>query len=279
MHSFFIKQYTDNGFDLSEAQNEINFVLDIVFGYSAKDFIMGKKLSDEENFRLNEIIKMRIKTRRPIQQITGSAFFYGRKFYVNEHTLIPRPETEILVSEVLKKISAFKRNKKISVLDIGTGTGCIPITLAIENSEIALHSVDISREALKIAQENAVLHGVQNRIKFIWSDLFSNLSEKYDIIVSNPPYIPISEKEFLQEEVKNYDPAIALFANDKNGIEFYEKIINSAANYLLENGQLCFEIGIKQSELVKNLLIKHKYKNIEIIKDLDNIDRVILAEK
>ncbi len=274
--SFFIQQYLENGFDKKEAQSEIDFVLDILFDYKAKDFILGKKLSDKEFLHLKKIISERIKTKRPIQQITGNSFFLGRKFYVNEHTLIPRPETEILVTEVLK---LSKKITRPLILDIGTGTGCIPITLALENPQIIAHSVDISKEAIEVAQKNSALHKTGNRIKIFNSNLFQNVTEKYNIIVSNPPYIPVKEKPFLQSEVRDFDPAIALFTNDDKGIEFYEKIIDSADDFLLQDGSLCFEIGINQSKDIKEMLNKKGYINIKTIKDLNNTDRIVIAQK
>lgn len=275
-NSSFIQQYLDNGFDIYEAKSEIAFAIDILFGYTPKDFIMGKELSEKENGKLNKIITERTKTKRPIQQIIGSAFFYGRKFYVNKYTLIPRPETEILVSEVIK---LSKQIKFPTVLDIGTGTGCIPITLCLENPQIKAHSVDISSEALSVANKNINLHNINSRVTSFQSDLFENITEKYNIIVSNPPYIPKRDKPSLQIEVRDYEPELALFTNDDKGIEFYEKIISSTKEFLEKDGFLCFEIGINQSILITDLLEHNEFNNIKIIKDLNEIDRVIIAQK
>ena len=275
-NSSLIQQYLDNNFDIYEAKNEIAFALDILFGYTPKDFIMGKKLSKKEEKALNKIINERTKTKRPIQQIIGSAFFYGRKFYVNKYTLIPRPETEILVSEVIKLSKQIKFPK---VLDIGTGTGCIPIILCLENPTIKAHSVDISPEALSVANKNIFLHNINNRVTIFQSDLFEKINEKYNIIVSNPPYIPKKDKASLQIEVRDYDPELALFTNDDKGIEFYEKIISSAEKFLEKDGFLCFEIGIYQSPIISILLKSNGYNNIKVIKDLNKIDRVIIAQK
>ena len=274
--SFFIQQYLEKGFDIYEAKSEIYFAIDTLFGYREKDFILGKKLSEEQINKLQKIVNERLDTRRPIQQIIGSAYFYGRKFIVNEHTLIPRPETEILIKEVLE---LAKTNKIMKILDIGTGSGCIPITLALENDKITAHSVDISENALKIAKQNANFYKVINRIKFFKSNIFENINDKYNIIVSNPPYIPICDKEGLQSEVRDFEPSIALFANDKNGIEFYEKIINSANEFLLPNGYICFELGENQDEIVKKLFKNANYNNIKSIKDLNQKDRIIIGKK
>ncbi len=272
----FIKYYTDNNFLFDEAKSEVDFIIQMLFNFTSKDFILGRSLEQWQIDKIEKIIKERVNSRRPIQQIIGSAFFYGRRFFVNEYTLIPRPETEILVSEVLKIIEDINNPK---ILDIGTGTGCIPITLAIENKNINAHSVDISKEAIEMAEKNALLHNVYEKIKFIESDLFSKIKEKYNVIVSNPPYIPIKDKDSLQYEVKNYDPSLALFANDEEGIEYYQKIITNANKYIFDDGFLCFEIGQNQGKLVSDLLKDNGYRNIKIVKDLNSLDRVIVSQK
>ncbi len=272
----FIDLYLKDGFIFEDAKNEIDFVLETLFNYTYKDFLLGKTLSQNQIAKTEKIIKERIKTRRPIQQITGQAFFYNRRFLVNESTLIPRPETELLVSEVLK-LSQNIENPKI--LDIGTGSGCIPITLCLENSKITAHSVDILSSAIETAKKNALLHNVYEKIRFFKSDLFENIEEKYDIIVSNPPYIPLKEKENLQVEVKDFDPPEALFTNDEYGIEYYEKIITESHDYLSDNGYLAFELGVNQCKLVEKILKANKYRNINIIKDFNNINRVIISRK
>lgn len=272
----FLKIYTDNGFSYNEAKSEIDFALFILFNLTPKDFLLGKTLGQNEISELNKIFLERNIKRKPLQQILGKACFYNRIFIVDENTLIPRPETELLVNEVLKLSEEIKSPK---ILDIGTGTGCIPITLVLENSSINAHSVDISPKALEIAEKNSNYHNTTGKVKFIQSDLFQNITEKYDIIVSNPPYIPIKYINTLEDEVKNYDPKLALFAYDENGIEFYEKIITSCQNYLKDNGYLCFELGINQSNLVKNILEKQNFKNIKIIKDFNSIDRIIIGQK
>lgn len=272
----FIKYYTDNNFLFDEAKSEVDFIIQMLFNFTSKDFILGRSLEQWQIDKIEKIIKERVNSRRPIQQIIGSAFFYGRRFFVNEYTLIPRPETEILVSEVLKIIEDINNPK---ILDIGTGTGCIPITLAIENKNINAHSVDISKEAIEMAEKNALLHNVYEKIKFIESDLFSKIKEKYNVIVSNPPYIPIKDKDSLQYEVKNYDPSLALFAKDEEGIEYYQKIITNANKYIFDDGFLCFEIGQNQGKLVSDLLKDNGYRNIKIVKDLNSLDRVIVSQK
>lgn len=272
----FINTYLKNGFSFDEAKSEVDFALETLFNFTYKDFMLGKALESWQITKLEKVIDERTKTHRPIQQIIGQAYFYGRRFFVDEYTLIPRPETELLVDKVLE-ISKEISNPKI--LDIGTGSGCIPLTLILQNKDITAHAVDISSEALETAKRNSLFHNVLNNISFFKSDLFSNVDEKYDIIVSNPPYIPLKEKENLQIEVKNYDPESALFTKDDLGIEFYDKIVTKAKDYLLPNGFLAFELGINQSALVSDLLQKNNFSSIQIFKDYNSIDRVIISQK
>ena len=272
----FINAYLKNGFSFDEAKSEVDFALETLFNFTYKDFMLGKALESWQITKLEKVFDERTKTHRPIQQIIGQAYFYGRRFFVDEYTLIPRPETELLVDKVLE-ISKEISNPKI--LDIGTGSGCIPLTLILQNKNIIAHAVDISSEALETAKKNALFHNVLNNIHFFKSDLFSNIDEKYDIIVSNPPYIPLSEKENLQIEVKKYDPDLALFTQDDLGIEFYDKIVTKAKDFLLPNGFLAFELGINQAALVSDLLQKHNFSAIQIFKDYNSIDRVIISQK
>ena len=272
----FINTYLKNGFSFDEAKSEVDFALETLFNFTYKDFMLGKSLESWQIAKLEKVLDERTKTHRPIQQIIGQAYFYGRRFFVDEYTLIPRPETELLVDKVLE-ISKKISNPKI--LDIGTGSGCIPLTLILENNNVSVDAVDVSSETLETAKKNALFHNVLNNIHFFKSDLFSNVNDKYDIIVSNPPYIPLKEKENLQVEVKNYDPGLALFTKDDLGIEFYDKIVTKANDYLLPNGFLAFELGINQSALVSDLLQKNNFSSIQIFKDYNSIDRVIISQK
>ena len=194
----------------------------------------------------------------------------GERFLVNENVLIPRPETEILVKECSKLIS-----KDSKVLDIGTGTGCIAIEISkLTGAEV--DAVDISEHAVELAKKNAQKHNVN--CNFYVSDLFCNVKNKYDLIVSNPPYIPISQKDTLSLTVKNFEPDIALFTKDEFGTEFYEKIIKSSVTFLNNGGYLAFELGISQFGHVEKLLKQQDFSNIKFFKDLDNIERVTIAQ-
>ena len=220
----FIDKYLKNGFSFDEAKVEVDFALEVLFNYTYKDFMLGKTIEKWQLAKYDKVLNERLSTHRPLQQIIGQAFFYGRKFFVNEYTLIPRPETELLVAETLKIAQEFDNPK---ILDIGTGTGCIPITLVLENGSISADSVDISLEAIETAEKNALLHNIYEKVKFTQSNIFENVTDKYNIIVSNPPYIPLKDKESLQIEVRDYDPPSALFTSDEHGVEFYKKIIHN----------------------------------------------------
>lgn len=268
--------YLAQGFEKEEAISEIDFVFELVANVTFKDLLMGKSVDEIFEDKILNIIKERTSTKKPIQQILGQAYFMCDKFFVDEYTLIPRPETEILVVECLKLVP---KNDEVRILDIGTGSGCIPVSIAKRASNSVLTSVDICKNALKIARRNAETHNVENKITFKKSDVFSNIDEKFNIIVSNPPYIPITEKLNLQDEVRDFEPENALFAYDEAGIEFYKRIIEESKDYLLLGGYLLFELGINQSTLVKEVMLENNFSNINIIKDLDNIDRVITGQR
>lgn len=272
----FIDKYLKNKFDFEEAVSEVDFALETLFNFTYKDFMLGKKLEKWQLAKITSVIDERVSTRRPIQQIIGQANFCSFHFFVNASTLIPRPETEILVEEALK---IAKENNLTKVLDIGTGSGCIPISMVLKDKNITAHAVDISKDALETAKRNALLHNVYEKIKFYQSDVFDEVEEKFDIIISNPPYIPLKDKDTLQIEVKDYDPPSALFTNDDDGIEFYEEIISNAKAFLLPNGYLIFELGKGQHEKVSALLKMYGFRGIKIIKDLNSIERVIFSQK
>lgn len=272
----FINKYLKNGYTFEDAKNEIDFATDVLFNYEYKDFVLGKTLKPWQLEKLEKIFNERIQTHRPIQQLVGHAYFYGRKFLVDENTLIPRPETELLIQTVLGLAKEIENPK---ILDIGSGTGCIPLTLVMENNNISVDSVDISEKAIETAKKNALFHNVFENVRFIKSDLFENIEGKYNIIVSNPPYIPLKDKESLQVEVRNFDPALALFTKDELGVEFYQKIINQAHNYLFPDGYIAFELGINQDKIVEKMLKDNNFKQIKILNDLNSVPRIITAQK
>lgn len=266
-----VKILTDSGIEPNEANIEVKMLIEHFANYSVKDIIMGKKLDADKLNIVKEKAELRAKTRKPIQHIIGFADFMGEKFIVNPSVLIPRDETEILVR---KAIEIINKNSFKTALDVGTGSGCIACMIA-KHTDCQIIGLDISTDALNTALDNASRLNLFNKAIFRKSNIFSNVKpgESFDIIVSNPPYIPPSQKENIQKEV-SFDPEIALYTKDDKGIEFYEKIINDAKKILNENGYLLFELGIGQAELVKNLM-NNKFSEIEIIKDLAGIERVI----
>ena len=211
----------------------------------------------------------------PIQHITNRKEFMKMTFFVDENVLIPRPDTEILVEEVIKIAKKINARK---ILDLCTGSGAIAISLAKYIDKSNITAVDISDKALNVAKLNAKNNEVEDRITFVESDLFKNLKkEKYDIIVSNPPYIKKEVLKKLDKEVQK-EPKLALDGG-YDGLDFYRKIINKAEEYLKFNGYLCFEIGYDQKEDVENLLKEQeKYINITCKKDLCDNDRVVIAK-
>ncbi len=228
---------------------------------------------------VSSALRRRIKG-EPIQYILGRTEFMGLEFKVTPDVFIPRPETEILVEKTVEIARSSDPGAR-SILDIGTGSGCIAVSLAKFLPNIILTATDISHKAIETAQSNALLNNAADKIKFIYSDLFTSyglLIRSYDIIVSNPPYIPAAEIEELQPEVK-YEPRIALDGG-KDGLDFYRRIIDKAPSYLKENGFLIMEIGFNQGEAIKNIFQKSGYfQIIELIKDYNNIDRVVIAKK
>ena len=212
----------------------------------------------------------------PIQYIIGNQEFMELDFYVNENVLIPQPDTEVLVEEVM---NLAEQREKVKILDIGTGSGCIAISLAknIKNSEI--YAIDISENALEVAKINAKKQKVEKQITFVHSNLFENLEENnFDFIVSNPPYIRTKLIDTLSNEVKA-EPILALDGGE-DGLKYYQEIVKESALYLKENGRLCFEIGYDQKKQVEDLINDSKiYKEIYSKKDFAGQDRIIIARK
>ena len=262
---------------IEEYQAEAKLIVLEKSGLSLEEILLGKKISSKDE--IIALANKRVETKRPIQYLLGFSYFMGEKYIVNENVLIPRDETEILVNEAYELLK--NKKEKLDILDIGVGSGCISCALAkkLKDKEIEILGVDISLDAIKIALDNINKLDLIRKVILRKSDVYSKIREceKFDLIISNPPYIPISEKDNLQNEVQKFEPHLALFAQDENGIDFYEKIIKNAPNFLKKDGYLVFELGINQAKLVKDLLLKD-FKNIKITKDLQGIERVICAQ-
>ena len=211
----------------------------------------------------------------PIQYIIGKAWFMGHEYIVNENVLIPRPETEELVSWIIDELKVEDQKSKVTILDIGTGSGCIPISLAKNISNATIYALDISSEALKTAKTNAELNNVT--IEFIEADILnlSKLPQQFDIIVSNPPYVRALEKEQMQENVLKNEPHVALFVEDNNPLLFYDKISDLAKHHLSKSGQLYFEINQYLGKETIDLLASKGFKNIVLKKDMFGADRMV----
>jgi len=273
-----IKKYSEAGIAKSEAAAEFNLLLKEILGITKKDFFLNsdKKLDikDVENF--NFFINRRVKEKIPVQYLINKAYFMGKDYFVDERVLIPRPETEILVQEV---VNLFPKGSELKILDIATGSGCIACSIAKTLLKSKVMAIDISEKALDVAKINAEKFNLKN-ITFFQKDILetSNLDEKFDLIISNPPYIPKSQKSSLQPEILLHEPHEALFAKDNDGIEFYEKIIYLAANSLSPQGILAFEIGINQADKIVSILKSCNFSQIQLIKDFNQIERVIIAQ-
>ena len=270
-----VKILIDAGIEPNEANVEVKMLIEHFAGYSVKDILLGKKLEQDKLDVVKEKAVQRAKTREPIQYIIGYADFMGEKYIVNPSVLIPRDETEILVR---KAIEIINNNNLKFALDVGTGSGCIACSVA-KHTDCRVIGLDISSDALNTALDNASKLNLYNKAIFRKSDIFSNVkpSEKFDIIISNPPYIPVAQMESLQPEIK-YEPTEALFTEDNKGVNFYSRISSEAPKILNACGFLIYEIGIGQSEAVHDIMVKSGFKNIEIIKDLSGTDRVILGQ-
>jgi len=258
--------------------NEAELVLTQVLNCDRLSLYLNKdvNLDRDKSVQISAILKRRI-IGEPLQYILGSCEFMGMKFKIDKRALIPRTETEILVETAINELHlAAKASPKI--LDLGTGSGCIAVAIAKLFPQSILWASDISAEALQLAQENAVLNNVS--VKFIHADLFNGFKksrEKFDLIISNPPYIQSSQLGNLAKEI-SFEPVEALEAGI-DGLDFYRHIIDKVADYLEENGLLAFEVGINQADLVKAMLVKEKFRDIKIIKDYNNIKRVVIARR
>ena len=219
-----------------------------------------------------------LKTEKPIQYITGEAWFYGYRFEVNENTLIPRPETEELVEWIVESTKHEAGSLKLNILDIGTGSGCIPISLKKEIPNAGVFTIDVSEKALEMARKNAVDNEVE--VNFMLKNILEtdSLVEKYDVIVSNPPYVRNLEKQEIKKNVLAYEPHLALFVEDSDALLFYRKIAQLALTSLTPNGKLFFEINQYLGKETVALLENLGFKNIELRKDFVGNDRMICCE-
>ncbi|MBL7870240.1 MAG: peptide chain release factor N(5)-glutamine methyltransferase [Cyclobacteriaceae bacterium] len=259
--------------DKAEIQSIVYLILENKFKLSKTDILSGKEIDTIDQSLLGPII-FRINNHEPIQYILGYAHFFGRPFSVNSSVLIPRPETELLVDEIIKFTQHIET--PIRILDIGTGSGCIAISLALEIPHSLVTAVDISLDALTCAKQNAI--ALEATVNFKEFDILTQgLADQYDLIVSNPPYITIEEKRSMKQNVLTFEPHLALFAPQHDPLIFYRTIASKFKKNLGPQGSLWLEINERFGNEVCDLLKTHGFKNVQILKDLDGKDRMIRA--
>ena len=259
-------------YDAREAETVTKYFFEDV--YELHGFSEKKSFPAEEIAELKAYGK-RIMAGEPIQYITGIANFYGLNFKVNKHALIPRPETEELVNWVLEDLKS--KNLQYDLIDIGTGSGCIPITLKKKKQSLRVFGVEKSLDALNVARVNARRFDVEfpvYKFDFLDSNYWSNLSS-YDIIVSNPPYVAKSERDKMDHHVLDYEPNLALFTPDDNYLIFYDKVAEFAKAHLKTNGVIYMEMNEFKVEEIKDVFIQHGYSKVDTRKDLQGKERMI----
>ena len=263
-------------YDKSESRSIARLILEEVFSINQNGIFMNRALNEDDfsESRLNEVVE-RLKSNEPIQHILGFGWFMGRKFKVSREALIPRQETEELVDLILRE----NPEKELRILDIGTGSGCIAICLALVLTDVEVHASDISSSALEVAKQNAKLN--DTHVDFHLSDIFHSFPEVAapDIIVSNPPYIAHSEKGDIDKNVLDYEPDRALFIHNEDSLIFYRKIIEWAEVKLNKGGRIYFEINESKGEDVRQLFDSQIFDKINVIKDINDKDRVVRAQK
>ncbi len=263
----------------NEIDSFIRLIMDHVCGLSSYQLLMSKdkELSEKERKEVRSIVE-RLKRSEPIQYILGETFFCGLPFKVNTSVLIPRPETEELVDRIIKE----NRQKTKHILDIGTGSGCIAVTLAKNISEAEVYAIDISNEAIRVAKENAKLNDVN--VTFYQTDILLETNSinyfpyKFNIIVSNPPYVMEKEKVYMEKNVLFYEPSNALFVPDNDPLVFYRAIARFGINNMEKDGSLYVEINAQCGKGMVRLLEEEGYKEIELINDIFGKDRFIKAK-
>ena len=251
------------------------FLLMYILDENSQQFTnnISEQLTKEKEELYFSLIDKHIEKNVPLSHLAGFEYFYDRKFKVTKDVLSPRMETEELIYKVIEYIKSINKNN-IKILDLCTGSGIIGITLRkeLEPKSLEVVASDISEEALKIAKENAIMNEAE--VKFIQSDIFENINEKFDIIVSNPPYIAYNDKITMEDNVLNYDPHLALFA-EEDGMYFYREIVENAKEYLEEDGIVFFEIGYDQREKILKLANENGFK-AEVYKDINGRDRMAI---
>jgi release factor glutamine methyltransferase len=277
-------------YPITEIDSFFFLLLEEYLGFRRVDIVLKSDFKiTQETLNLLQSATKQLEQEVPLQYIIGKTEFYGLPFVVNKHVLIPRPETEELVACVVSEFSRVKtfntstkqntETKQLKILDIGTGSGCIPVSLKKQLPFAKISAIDISKEALTVAKKNAILNNVD--IHFILQDILKTvaLDQHYDIIISNPPYVRELEKKELKNNVLKNEPHVALFVENDNPLIFYAKITELAKKYLNKNGLLFFEINQYLGTETIDLVNKKGLKNIQLKKDMFGNDRIIVASK
>lgn len=241
----------------------------------ARFFLEQNETVEEEKAETYRSLLAKRANHIPLQQITHEAWFFGLPFYVNEHVLIPRQDTEVLIEEVLSAVKKYNMQAP-KILDMCTGSGCILLSLLANIEGAEGLGADLSEKALEVAKKNGSLLNL--KADWCLSNLFSHINGKYDIIVSNPPYIESAVIETLMEEVREHEPRMALDGK-KDGLYFYREITRQAGAYLNAGGILAFEIGYNQGDAVSQMLKEKQFKDTKVVKDLAGLDRVVIGRK
>ncbi|SHH34141.1 peptide chain release factor N(5)-glutamine methyltransferase [Flavobacterium defluvii] len=263
-------------YDAYEAESFFYLILEDKHKLRQIDLALNHELFfSESDFAVWDLLLAQLKKEVPIQYLLGKTSFYGLDFEVNENVLIPRPETEELVEWIINENAATDRIKKLRILDIGTGSGCIAISLAKNLPNAEVYAIDVSKKAIETAKRNANKNKVD--VTFMFQDILETkeLKCQFDIIVSNPPYVRNLEKEEIRKNVLDYEPHLALFVDDNDALVFYRKIASLAQNNLLDNGKLYFEINQYLGKEMIDLLGKMDFINIDLRKDIYDNDRMI----
>lgn len=276
----FYHQHLAGIYDKDEIDEMAFLIFEKVLGYDRSEFHKrkGEHLNQSDLLIVYDIGKA-LQTHKPIQYILEEAWFYGMKFFVNEHVLIPRPETEELVELVLNEIKR-ELGRPLSVLDIGTGSGCIPVSIKKNAQAVEIYAIDISKDALDVAKKNAeTLDATISlaEVDILTTDNIDNI--KFDYIISNPPYITLNESGDMAENVVDFEPHLALFVADNDPLVFYKSITEFASKNLNEEGKLFFEINQKYGRSVKQLMESKGFESVEIYKDINGNERIVWGVK
>ena len=273
--TYFIQELS-SFYDAYEAESFFYLILEDRHKLRQIDLALNHGLNfSEAHIATWSVFLDQLKKEVPVQYLLGKTNFYGLDFEVNENVLIPRPETEELVEWIINENANTDKSKKLKILDIGTGSGCIAVSLAKNLPNAEVYAIDVSKKALETAKRNAVNNNVE--VTFMFQDILELEALKYnfDIIVSNPPYVRNLEKAEIKKNVLEYEPHLALFVDDHDALVFYKKIASLAQKNLLENGQLFFEINQYLGEEMTDLLENMNFSNVELRKDIYDNDRMI----